>query len=268
MSDPHAAEGHENFQPSGLELALLRSALAPLRMLTSPVMRGVENIPASGAVMLVGNHGLFALDMPFMIDEIHRSSGRFVRGVADNAHYAVPGWRDVLTRYGAIRGTRDNCRSLLAEGEAVLLYPGGGREVAKRKNEKYKLIWKERLGFVSLAIEAGCPIVPFGAVGADDFYDIILDADHPVFAPLRKLVESRGGRWDIVWPLVRGIGPTPLPRPQRLYFSFGKPIQTSDWKGRQDDKELLRAVRDQVKSAVHNQIDALLDERDATKRQA
>jgi hypothetical protein len=31
---------------------------------------------------------------------------------------------------------------------------GPGREVAKRKGEKYELIWMERLGFPTLAIEA------------------------------------------------------------------------------------------------------------------
>jgi hypothetical protein len=36
----------------------------------------------------------------------------------------------------------------------VLVYPGGGREVAKRKGEKYQLLWKERVGFARLAIEA------------------------------------------------------------------------------------------------------------------
>ncbi|MBB3036867.1 lysophospholipid acyltransferase family protein [Hoyosella altamirensis] len=266
MPDERADQGHVQFQPGAPELALLRSALAPFRQLTRPVMHGIENIPASGAVLVVGNHGLLALDMPFMIDEIHRGTGRFVRGAADNAHYAIPGWRDILTRYGAVHGTRDNCRALLAAGEAVLLYPGGGREVAKRKNEHYKLIWKERLGFVRLAVEAGCPIVPFGAVGADDFYDIVVDADHPALSPLRSLVERFGGRWDIVFPLVRGIGPTPVPRPQRLYFSFGEPVTTSQWAGRQDDTDLLRSVRDQVKSAVQRQIDLMLDEREQAQR--
>jgi 1-acyl-sn-glycerol-3-phosphate acyltransferase len=165
---------------------LIAAALAPWRALTDPRFYGLDRIRADGAVLLVGNHTVFGmLDMPLMLGEIYRVTGRFVRGMADHAHFAVPGWRDVLVRQGGVRGTRENCRALLGASEAVLVYPGGGREVAKRKGEKYQLLWKERVGFARLAIEAGCPIVPFGAVGAEESYDILLDADSPLLAPNR-----------------------------------------------------------------------------------
>jgi hypothetical protein len=40
---------------------------------------------------------------------------------------------------------------LLANGENVLLYPGGAREAFKRKGEAYQLIWPEKAEFVRLA---------------------------------------------------------------------------------------------------------------------
>lgn len=178
-------------RPSEADQRLLRTVLAPWRKLTDPWFHGLENIPADGPVLLVGNHSTYAfVDMPLMFEEIHRVRGRFVRGLADHAHFVVPGWRDVLTRGGAVRGTRENCRVLLGAGEAVLVYPGGGREVAKRKGEKYQLLWKQRTGFARMAIEAGCPIVPFGAVGAEESYEILLDADHPVS---RRCARSSSG---------------------------------------------------------------------------
>ena len=70
----------------------------------------------------------------------------------------------------------------------ILVYPGGGREVAKRKGESYKLIWKERMGFARLAIEHGYTIVPFAAVGAEEAVDIVLDGDNPLMAPTRLFV--------------------------------------------------------------------------------
>jgi len=250
-------------RPSAVDLRVFRAALAPWRALTTPRFSGLENIPGEGPVLLVGNHTLFGvLDMPLMLDEIHRSRGRFVRGLAEHVHLAVPGWRDVLMRAGAVRGTRDNCRELLAAGEAVLVYPGGGREVAKRKDEKYRLIWKQRTGFARMAIEAGCPIVPFGAVGAEECFDILLDADHPVFAPARAVVGRLGGNWDLVWPVVRGFGPTPLPRPQQFYFGFGASISTDRWAGPVTDAA-LRALRDEVRSGVEQQVATLQVERAA-----
>jgi 1-acyl-sn-glycerol-3-phosphate acyltransferase len=148
---------------------------------------------------------------------------------------------------------------LLAAGEAVLVYPGGGREVAKRKGEAYHLIWKQRVGFARMAIEAGCPIVPFGAVGAEDSYDILIDADSLILAPVRDVVERIGGRWELVWPIARGIGLTPLPRPERFYFGFGEPIRTTAWAGRQDDPRALRAVRDRTRRSVEARL-AFLEE--------
>lgn len=259
--DPELSDGALiAHRPSSADKRRVRAALAPWRALTAPRFYGLENIPTEGSVLLVGNHTIFGmLDMPLMVEEINRSRGRFVRGLAEHAHYAVPGWRDLLTHAGAVRGTRENCRALLAGGEAVLVYPGGGREVAKRKDEKYQLIWKERTGFARLAIEAGCPIVPFGAVGAEDSYDILVDADNSAFAPIRGVVERLGGRWSIVPPVAKGIGPTPLPRPERFYFAFGEPIETRQWAG-QDVDHAARAVRDQVRHSVENRIEFLLGE--------
>ena len=261
--DPLSDGALISHRPSATDRRRLRAALAPWRALTSPRFHGLDNIPVDGPVLLVGNHTLFGLlDLPLMVEEILHSRGRFVRGLAEHAHYAIPGWRDLLTRNGAVRGTRDNCRALLAGGEAVLVYPGGGREVAKRKGEKYQLIWKQRTGFARLAIEAGCPIVPFGAVGAEESYDILLDADNPVFAPIRGVVERLGGRWQIVPPIVRGIGPTMLPRPQRFYFAFGEPIETASFEGRHTDERAVRAVRDRARHAVEGRIAFLLAERE------
>ena len=46
------------------------------------------------------------------------------------------GWRDFLAGFGAVDGTRENCAALMREGESILVYPGGAREVFKRKSEK------------------------------------------------------------------------------------------------------------------------------------
>ncbi|HEX4362469.1 MAG TPA: lysophospholipid acyltransferase family protein [Pseudonocardia sp.] len=251
-----------HYWPSALDQRMISTALGPWRALTEPTYYGLDRIPADGAVLLVGNHTVLGmLDMPLMLGEIHRVTGRFVRGMADHAHFAVPVWRDVLVRQGGVRGTPENCRALLGAGEAVLVYPGGGREVAKRKGEKYQLLWKQRMGFARLAIEAGCPIVPFAAVGAEESYDILLDADSPVFAPLRGLIDLAGGRGELIPPLVRGIGPTPLPRPQRFYFAFGEPIDTRPWA--EGGEPGVAELRDHVRAAVEERITFLLAEREA-----
>ena len=251
-----------DFQPGAADLRIISAALSGWEAYNSPEYTGLDNIPADGAVLLVGNHTtLGVLDAPMMVRHIYRERGRWFRGLAENAHYAVPGYRDLLRRAGAVRGTRANCRTLLANGQPVLVYPGGGREVAKRKGEKYQLIWKERLGFARLAIESGAPIVPFAAVGAEESFEIVVDADHPILTPIRQTVESRGGRWELALPFVRGIGPTPIPRPQRYLFSFGSPVDTTRWSGQHDSDAAARTLRDEVRASVEQQLQTLLDTR-------
>ena len=97
-------------------------------------------------------------------------------------------------------------------GESILVFPGGGREVFKHKGEKYRLIWKERMGFARLAIEHGYPIVPLAAVGAEECYDILVDSDELLHTPIGPLLERIAPRPDEIPPLVRGIGPLPRPR--------------------------------------------------------
>jgi 1-acyl-sn-glycerol-3-phosphate acyltransferase len=247
------------------EIAIMRAVLAPLRAVAAPRVFGLEHLPAEGPVLLVGNHTVFGMiDAPLMALAIIEHTGRVPRGLAEHAHYRLPGWRDLLTWGGAVRGTRDNCRALFAAGEMVLVYPGGGREVAKRKGEKYQLIWKERTGFARMAIESGVPIVPFSAIGVEEMVDIVVDADHAALRPVRSLVERLGGRWELVWPpVVRGLGPTPLPRPQRFYFAFGAPIRTRQ---RTLDDASVRALRHEVERAVLDGIDFLQAARDTDPR--
>ena len=249
-------------KPSKGELDAARAALQPAEAITDPVFQGLENVPREGPAVLAGNHAMYGLDLPMLVLGIERETGRLPRGLGDHVHFKVPGWGDLLTRFGAVDGTPENARALLEAGELVLVFPGGAREVAKRKGEKYELQWKDRLGFVRLAAEAGCPIVPFGAVGGDDAYDVAIDADNPLYAPLRALLGRLGMRDDFLWPISTGLGPTALPKPQRLYFSFAEAVDAAGLGGRANDETSLRPVRDRVRDAVEGEIDRLLEERE------
>jgi 1-acyl-sn-glycerol-3-phosphate acyltransferase len=241
--------------------------LAPLRALLSPVVLGLEHVPRAGAVLLVGNHTVYGiLDIPMLGLEVYAATGRLVRGLGDHNHFAVPLWRDLLKRLGAVRGTRENCVQLFEAGEPVLVYPGGGREVMKHKGEKYKLIWKERVGFARLAIQHGVPIVPFAAVGVEDMFEIVADADDLLHSPVGALLRALGiteQGWfrhgEIVPPLVRGRGPAGLPRIERQYFLFGPPLDTRRYAGRHEDSDACYALRKEVQRAVETEIGTLLE---------
>jgi 1-acyl-sn-glycerol-3-phosphate acyltransferase len=237
--------------------------------LTKPVFLDVENVPAKGPFMLVGNHQLLGMqDLPSLVRGLEVQRGVRVRGLADRFHFTIPVWRSILTSCGAVLGTRENCAALLAAGEAVLVFPGGAGEVYKRRDQCYQLLWGERTGFARMAIAAGCPIIPFGAVGAEDRFQVLVDTDQRVAAPVRALMRRVAGRSDVGTLLVRGSGPLGLPRLDRLYFRFGAPIPTTPWAGHAGDPEARAQCRDAVKDEVQGHIDYLLAVRDRDPRRS
>jgi len=244
--------------PSAKSLAPAVKALAPLRRVIKPKVYGIENVPKRGA-LLVGNHTLYGVfDVLLWTAELIER-GIMVRGLGEHVLFRVPGSGEILKKFGIVPGTRPNTRELMRRGDLILVFPGGAREVAKRKGERYQLIWKKRLGFAKMAIEGRYPIVPFASLGIEDALDIVLDTDNPLMAPLRKICEKLLNVEPL--PIVRGIGLTPVPRPERLYFWFGEPISTLEYGGVADEYN-ARELRSRTAASIEGGLDFLFDERE------
>ena len=238
--------------------------LAAHRLWHRPWMTGLENIDPKRPTLFVGNHTIYGmLDVPLLGYEIYKRKGVYIRGLADRMHFKIPGWRSIFKWIGSVVGTRENCRALMEGGAHIMVFPGGSREVAKRKGEAYQLIWKDRTGFARMAVEHGYRIIPFAAVGAEDCYDILLDSNDIMGSRLVKWLKTTPigakliGDGEQLFPLSRGLGLSMIPRPERFYYSFGKPIETAQHKGESDDAAVLAEVRDAVKQSIETQLAAL-----------
>ncbi len=250
-------------RPSPERLRLALSLLEPWRRYTRPVFVGMERVPTTRPLLFVGNHTLMGvLDAPLLFAELHERHGIFLRSLGDHAHFRLPVWRSFLRRYGVVDGTRENAAALMRAGEATLVFPGGAREVAKRKGEKYRLLWGERAGFARLCIEHGCTIVPFAAVGVEDAFDIVLDADEYMDNALGRRLLRAGVRRDFLPPIVRGIGPTPPPPPPRLDPHPAERIDPRAAGTDPADSAAVNALRDATRKAVEDGIESLLQLRE------
>ena len=65
----------------------------------------------------------------------------------------------ILEAFCCTPGTVDSCAERLAEGKILGLAPGGVYE-AQFGDHRYKLLWRERLGFAKAALKANVPILP------------------------------------------------------------------------------------------------------------
>lgn len=236
--------------------------LRPWHRATDPVYLGMDRIPDDRPLLFVGNHTLFGmLDAVLMYFELYFERGIILRGLGDRAHFTIPMWGRQLRRFGIVEGSPEVCGALMEGGECVLVFPGGAREVTKRKGEKYQLVWKDRVGFARMAIKHRCTIVPFSAVGVEDMFDIVYDASDILKSPIGRALKKFGLREDMMLPVTRAAGGGLFPDIERFYFQFGDPIDTARFDGNWEDRSLCEELRDEVKGAIEAGIDDLIAHR-------
>jgi 1-acyl-sn-glycerol-3-phosphate acyltransferase len=224
--------------------------LRPLADLSRPHVDGVEHLPVDPRFLLAGNHTQFGSEVFLISDTVRRAIGTRVRPLADRNFgrmRGLPG--DLMAAYGAVVGAPETARELMRNDETILVFPGGGREIAKFKGEEYRLRWQGRTGFARLSVENGYPIVPAGLVGGDEVYRSLTTRDSAYGRFSEALGRRLNGRPDMAMPLLRGIGPTLIPRPQRMYLRFGPPIDTSRPLG-VTEQEWVDIVKDQTQRAL------------------
>lgn len=207
----------------------LADGLAPAIDLCKIYVDGTENLPRDGRFLLVGNHTVSGSAEIVLIPYfVHRELGVRVRGLANKQVAETTGlMRDVLEAAGAVPGQPETCAELMRQGTTLLVFPGGGRDMLKFKGEEYTLRWERRSGFARLAVTHDYPIVPVGLVGGDDVYHSLVERGGTWETATRGLGERVHGLPGVGIPLVRGLGPTLFPRPQRMYLRFGQPISTT-----------------------------------------
>lgn len=181
---------------------------------------GVENVPASGAAMLVGNHsGGIPYDGALLLHGIHRNhpSHRRVRPLVANFAFRSGWMANIVARIGGVRASRETALPLLSAGELIAVFPEGLKGVGKLYRERYRMARFGRGGFVRLASEAQVPLLPVAIVGAEEI--------HPVIGKITSLAEPLGLPYIPITPTFPWLGPLGLlPVPTKWTIQIGPPI--------------------------------------------
>jgi 1-acyl-sn-glycerol-3-phosphate acyltransferase len=226
-------------------------------------IEGIEHMPASGPVLLVGNHngGLVPTDAIFTSLAIHDRFGpdRTVYALAHDFLFDDPLLRHYALRLGALRAGHASAMRALDAGHSVLVYPGSDYDAFRPFRQRGKVVLGHRTGFIKLALRARVPIVPVVSVGTHEQFIVLSRGDR-----LARLLRAHAWARTEVLPLVAAVpwgitfGFVPyLPLPAQTTVRFGAPISFADM----DPSDSNRPdVVEQCYQEVEGQMQAMLDQ--------
>jgi 1-acyl-sn-glycerol-3-phosphate acyltransferase len=222
-------------------------------------VRGVANLPAQGAALVVANHsGTIAVDAEMLSLAVHdeHPAGRYLRLLGADLVFRVPVVSEFARKSGTTMACDPDVDRLLAAGELVGVFPEGFKGVGKLYRDRYRLQRFGRGGFVAAALRAGVPIVPAAIVGAEEIY--------PMIADLKPVARLLGIPYFPVTATFPWLGPLGLvPVPSKWLIEFGEPIDTTPYLGQADDPAVVFDLSDQVREIIQHTVDELLQIREA-----
>ena len=186
-----------------------------LRVLFRPWVRGIENIPGSGAAILASNHLSFSdsIFLPLM-------SRRPVVFLAKSEYFTGKGLKGALTRWffkatgqlpidrsggKASEASLNTGLGVLGQGQVLGIYPEGTRSPDGR-------LYRGRTGIARMVLEAKVPVVPVAMIDTEK-------------------VQPIGSKY----PKIRRVG-----------VVIGEPMDFTRFAGMEGERAVLRAVTDLI----------------------
>jgi 1-acyl-sn-glycerol-3-phosphate acyltransferase len=196
--------------------------LGPLLMrVFRPWVKGMENVPATGAAILASNHLSFvdSIFLPLVLKrpvtflaKAEYFTGRGVKGWLVRQFFIATG-QIPIDRSGG-QASEDSLNTglrVLSEGRLLGIYPEGTRSPDAK-------LYRGRTGIARMALEAKVPIIPVAMIDTDK---------------------------------VMPIGST-MPSVKRVGVLFGQPLDFSRFDGYENDRFVLRAITDEIMVEIHH----------------
>lgn len=186
-----------------------------LRVLFRPWVRGMENIPATGPVILASNHLSFS-DSIFLPLQARRPvvflakseyfTGKGIKGALIRWFFKATGQLPIDRSGGkASEASLNTGLKVLGQNQVLGIYPEGTRSPDGR-------LYRGRTGIARMVLESKAPVIPVAMIDTEK-------------------VQPIGKR---------------LPRIRRIGIVVGTPLDFSRFDGMEGDRIVLRAVTDEI----------------------
>jgi 1-acyl-sn-glycerol-3-phosphate acyltransferase len=196
--------------------------LGPLLMrVFRPWVKGMENVPATGAAILASNHLSFvdSIFLPLVLKrpvtflaKAEYFTGKGIKGWLVRQFFIATG-QIPIDRSGG-KASEDSLNTglrVLSEGKLLGIYPEGTRSPDAK-------LYRGRTGIARMVLEAKVPIIPVAMIDTDK---------------------------------VMPIGST-MPSVRRVGVLFGQPLDFSRFDGYENDRFVLRAITDEIMVEIHH----------------
>jgi 1-acyl-sn-glycerol-3-phosphate acyltransferase len=195
---------------------LKNGLLGPLlRTVFRPWVKGADNIPKSGAAIVVCNHVSFVdsvflpLVLPRQMSFLAKSdyfTGKGIKGFFVRTFMTAAGQLPIDRAGGkASEASLNTGLRVISEGRLLGIYPEGTRSPDGR-------MYRGRTGVARMVLEAQVPVIPTAVIGTKD-----------------------------VMPLG-----AKMPKVKRVGVIVGKPLDFSRFHGMDSDRFVLRAITDEI----------------------
>ncbi len=229
---------------------------------------GTKHFPKTGPFIAVGNHsgGPMIPDVWLKLGLWATMFGleRPAYALVHDAALKVPVVKNFLMKLGGLRATPENASKALAQGGALLIYPGGDLDCLRSFWDRNKIDFQGRTGFIELAFQHGVPILPIANVGAHEVYFTLFSSRSLAkWTGMEKLtrVKTLPLNLGLPWGMwLSGFIPY-LPLPSKIVYKMAKPIAFERNPKLANDRRAVERVYRRVTRIMQKMMDDLASKR-------
>ena len=211
-------------------------------------VEGVENLPKDGPGLIIPNHSGYAgLDATMLRHEIHKHCHRTPKVLTHHMWFVTQITATPMEKLGFVNATTSNGIKYLERKDLVVLFPEGEYGNFKSSYKAYHLQEFKR-GFVRIALNTKCPIIPTIIIGAEETHINLKQLKLNKYFP------------GVVLPLPFNV----LPLPAKWKIIFFEPIYLPYKPESANNSELVHEIAQDIRQKIQKAINKELKLRRST----